>query len=143
MKRYAIVVAALACALAAVGIATAAGSDPVVTATLTGRAEIPKGSPTGSGSVMVNLNTKTGKTCWVFHVRGLDKLLSAHIHRGKPGKTGPVVIPLGATFVKTGCVQASKKSVRAVAKDPAGFYVNVHTKKYLNGAIRGQLRLKK
>jgi hypothetical protein len=142
MKTHVFVVTALAGALAAGGTAAAAGSNPAFVATLTGKAEAPKGSPTGSGSVTVHLNTKTGKACWVFHVRGLHNVLSAHIHRGKPGQTGPVVIPLGAKFVKTGCVQAPTKTVRAVAKDPRSFYVNVHTKRYLNGAIRGQLRLK-
>ena len=49
------------------------------------------------------------------------------------------MIPLGARFAAKGCVQAPKKVVRAVAKNPGAYYVNVHTHNYGNGAIRGQL----
>jgi hypothetical protein len=36
-------------------------------------------------------------------------------------------------------VRSPKKVVRAVAKNPGAYYVNVHTKEFGNGAIRGQL----
>ena len=32
------------------------------------------------------------------------------------------------------------QQTRAVANNPAAYYVNVHTQKFLNGAVRGQLR---
>jgi hypothetical protein len=73
-------------------------------------------------------------------VKGLDKTLSAHVHKAPPGKVGPVVIPLGARFVTKGCVIVPKRSLKAVETNPRAYYVNVHTKRYLNGAIRGQLR---
>jgi hypothetical protein len=106
---------------------------------MSGRAEVPKGSPSGSGTAAIRLNTATGKACWVLRVHGLGTPLSAHVHKAPRGKNGPVVIPLGARFTAKGCVQSTKKVVRAVAKNPGAYYVNVHTRKYLNGAIRGQL----
>ena len=111
----------------------------VVVAKLTGKAEVGKASPTGSGTARITLNLKTGKACWKLSVRGLDKTLSAHVHKGVPGKTGPVVIPLGARFYTKGCVTVPAKSLRAVGRNPRAYYVNVHTRRYLNGAIRGRL----
>jgi hypothetical protein len=55
------------------------------------------------------------------------------------GEDGPVVIPLGDRYSKQGCVTAPQKSIRAVANNPAAYYVNVHTRKFLDGAVRGQL----
>jgi CHRD domain-containing protein len=110
-----------------------------LSAKLTGKFEIPKGSPKGTGTARITLDTKKGKACWSLSVHGLDKLLAAHIHVGKPGKNGPVIIPLGAKYGAKGCIAVPKKSLLAVGRAPYGFYVNVHTRKYINGAIRGQL----
>jgi hypothetical protein len=138
-RLLAVVVAALGVGLPAVGLAADSALHPVVSAKLRGTAEVPKGSPTGSGTAVVKLDTKTNKACWTLSVKGIDKALSAHVHKGPPGKAGPVVIPLGARFSTKGCVLAPRKAILAVATNPGAYYVNVHTKKYLNGAIRGQL----
>jgi hypothetical protein len=141
--------AALGIALPAAGVA-AGFATKKVSATLNGAAEVPKGSPKGSGTAVVKLNATTRKACWTIKVKGIDKPLSAHVHKAPPGKTGPVVIPLGARFAKTGCVTVPKPKktkanphpvdvLVAVAKHPRAYYVNVHTNKYLDGAIRGQL----
>ena len=86
-----------------------------------------KGPRAGSGSARITLNMKTNRACWKFSVRGLDKTLSAHIHKAAAGKAGPVIIPLGAKFTKTGCVTVPAKSMTAVGKNPRAYYVNVHT----------------
>jgi hypothetical protein len=132
-------VVALGVVVPAAGLAAVDAFHPVVSTKLKGSAEVPKGSPTGSGTAVVKLNQKTGLACWTIAVNGLDKTLSAHVHKAPPGKTGPVVIPLGARFATKGCVKVPLGTIRAVGKNPAGYYVNVHTRKYLNGAIRGQL----
>ena len=110
--------AALLCvALPATGLA-AQSSVARVSATLRGTAEVPKGSPSGSGSAKVTLDTKTRKACWTIAVHGVGKPLSAHVHKARVGKTGPVVIPLGARFMTKGCVIVPLSTVRAVAKNP-------------------------
>ena len=136
----------VAAGIVVLGIAVPAGALAAsgafhsrVSAKLTGRAEVPKGSPTGSGTAVVKLNAKTSQACWTLNVKGLDKTLSAHVHKAPPGKSGPVVIPLGARFAPKGCVRIPMSTLKAVASNPAAYYVNVHTQKYLNGAIRGQL----
>jgi hypothetical protein len=112
----------------------------VVVAMLSSKAEVPRAAGKASGTARVTLNLKTGKACWRLSVKGLARTLSAHVHKASPGKTGPVVIPLGARFLTRGCVTAPAKSLRAVGTNPRGYYVNVHTRRYPNGAIRGQLR---
>jgi hypothetical protein len=72
-------------------------------------------------------------------VRGTDKPISAHVHVGAAGENGDVVIPLGDTFVRRGCVLTGQKVLREVAASPGDYYVNVHTEKHLQGAVRGQL----
>jgi hypothetical protein len=132
--------AAVACfALPAAGLA-AGSAAPKFSATLRGSGEVPSGSPTGSGLAKVTLDAKRGRACWVLSVRGIGKPLSAHVHRARSGKTGPVVIPLGARYMTKGCVKVPVKTLRAVLKNPRAFYVNVHTRTYLGGALRGQLR---
>jgi hypothetical protein len=142
MMRTRVIAAAivvLGVAVPAVGAAAVGAFHSTVSTRLTARSEVPKGAPGGSGTAVVKFNTKTSQACWTLKVNGLDKTLSAHVHKAPPGKNGPVVIPLGARFAPTGCVRIPMKTLRAVGSNPAGYYVNVHTRKYLNGAIRGQL----
>jgi CHRD domain-containing protein len=119
---------------------TAAVTPVTVSAKLRGSAEVPKGAPRGTGTASVSLDAGKDKACWSLSVAGVDKLLSAHVHEGAPGENGPVVIPLGAKYMERGCVIAPKATIRAVANNPAAYYVNVHTRTFLDGAVRGQLR---
>jgi len=84
--------AALVLVLPAVGLAAARGT--VLSTKLRGSAEAAKGSPTGSGTATITLDTKKSKACWTLSVHGIGKPLSAHVHKGPVGKAGPVVIPL-------------------------------------------------
>src|SRR5262245_62132405 len=73
--------------------------SPVVSAKLLGKNEVPKGSPTGSGLAVVHLNATAGTVCWAFsHVVKIGTPAAAHIHKGKPGVSGPVVVPFGAAY---------------------------------------------
>ena len=140
-RVLAVVVVVFGVALPTAALAARSAKVSTLKATMRGSREIDsKGSPAGTGTAVVTLYRSAGKACWRLSVRGLDKTLSAHVHKASPKKTGPVVIPLGARFAKTGCVTGLKpKTIDAIVKNPAGYYVNVHTKRYLNGAIRGQL----
>jgi hypothetical protein len=84
-------------------------------------------------------NGKLGQVCWTLTYKGSGKPLSAHIHVGVPGKDGPVVLPLGSVFVQKGCEFAPRASMARVSSNPGGFYVNIHTRRHLNGAVRGKL----
>jgi CHRD domain-containing protein len=121
---------------------SASAFHSVVVATLTPKNEVRKGPAAASGTARVTLNLKARKACWKVTVRGLsskDKFLSANIHKAPAKKTGPVIIPLG--YTKKGCVIVPKvANLKAVGTSPGKYYVNVYTKKFLQGAVRGQLR---
>jgi CHRD domain len=131
--------------LVALGLPAASPASKVavktISAKLTPGAVRPRSAAAASGSVVVRLNVKQNKACWTISVKGSVKPLSAHVHEGKPGANGPVVIPLGDIWKQTGCVTVPRKSIAAVAASPKGYYVDVHTPgKFINGLVRGQLR---
>ncbi len=114
--------------------------SPVVSAKLLGKNEVPKGSPTGSGLAVVHLDAAKGTVCWSFaKVVKIDKPTAAHIHKGKSGASGPVVVPFGASYNAKGCTKAPKNVISAIEEHPGSYYVNIHTAKYPAGAIRGSL----
>jgi len=131
--------AAAACALSAAAFAATAAMHPELGAKLTGKHEVPTGSPVGHGIVNLNLKAGSGKVCWTFEIVGLPKPKFAHIHKAPAGKAGPIVVALGRTYKAKGCTSAPKNTIEAIESNPNAYYFNVHTAKYPNGAIRGQL----
>ena len=130
---------------AAVASITAVGATAAVQkggnslhATLTGKAETPKGDPDGRGTAEVKI---TGATvCWEIKVSRVAPIAAAHIHRGRPGVAGPVVVPFGKTFKPKGCVKSTATVAATIRRNPSAYYVNVHNAKYPQGALHGQLR---
>lgn len=97
------------------------------------------------GTAALTVNTATGQVCYRLTVAHLASVLAAHIHAGTAGVNGPIVVPLfgysppKTWTVFTGCVRAARPLLVAILRDPAAYYVNVHTTQYPAGAIRGQL----
>jgi hypothetical protein len=112
----------------------------VVSETLSGGAAVPKGAAAGKGSATITLNTRSGRACWRLTVAGIDRPLSAHVHEGPVGEVGQVVVPLGDRFARRGCVLSAPRVLRLIAAAPSKYYVDIHTTKLLDGAVRGQLR---
>ena len=107
-------------------------------ATLTGKVEVPKGDPDGAGTAEVKI---TGTTvCWEIKAFKVGTLMAAHIHKGRAGVAGPVVVPFGKAYKSKGCVKAPLAVVTAIKRNPSAYYVNVHNAKSPGGALRGQLR---
>lgn len=137
--RLILLLAAIAAAVPAVALGSHA-KRAAFEAYLLGKNELPpKGPPRSSATV--HLTIIGSKVCWKFtKMKGFDKPLVSHIHKGKAGVEGPVYIPLGGAFKAAGCTTAPSTSpTTPIMKNPKGFYVNVHTKKYPGGAVRGQL----
>jgi hypothetical protein len=139
--RHLLAAAALAvAALPAAGLAGQTAMHPELSAKLTGKTEVPKGSPTGHGIVNLTLSAAKGTVCWKFEgIAGIGQATAAHIHRAPVGKSGPVVVPFGAAYKAKGCATAAKSLITAIEAHPNSYYVNVHTARYPAGAIRGQL----
>jgi hypothetical protein len=125
--------------LPALALAAVSAGTKTFTTTLLGSNEVPKAN--GSGKAVITLNAGTGKVCWTFSsLKGVSKVNASHIHKAPKGKSGAVVVAFFSGALKTkGCVAASKSLVKAIEKNPSGYYVNIHTAKYPAGAIRGQL----
>jgi hypothetical protein len=134
-----VALAVLAAAVVPVVAFGAAGSSSKLTANMTGGVEVPKGDPNGHATATVTI---TGtKVCWKYAgVTGIDKPMVSHIHKGKAGVAGPVVVPLGGAYKTAGCTTATAALAKAITANPRGYYVNIHNAKYPAGAIRGQLK---
>lgn len=142
-KTMAVTLALTSGVLIAAGSAVGASGATVKTFTvhMKGSQEIPKGSPTGTGVFRYQLVTKTGLLCYSLKWSRIGTPFASHVHKGAKGTEGPVVIPLSTKkpVKHSGCVKVTKSLLVAIRKKPSAYYVNVHTKKYPGGAIRGQL----
>lgn len=122
-----------------------ASTGCVFVAHLTGDQEAPdKGSPTGMGVAIVNVDAATNQVCYLLSVSGITlPAKAAHIHQGDAGKAGGVVVPFkvapGADGTAMNCETGKPEVVAGILANPAGYYVNVHNADFPNGAVRGQM----
>jgi CHRD domain len=143
--RRAAVGIAIGVAAIAVGDAGPVSADHAVRATgaiLTGGQEVPgPGDRDGVGAAGVVINVDRARICYVLAVRKLDTVTAAHIHEGAKGVAGGIVVPLRAPVrgLSADCVTVEQSLASAIAENPSGYYVNVHTEMFPAGAIRGQL----
>ncbi len=109
--------------------------------TLLGVRERPNvGDPDGNGVALVV--PRGDQAYYYLRVGNTQPPTAAHIHRGKAGETGNVVLDLLPSFtngVAVGTVNLAASLKADIAANPEGFYVNVHTADFPGGAVRGQL----
>jgi hypothetical protein len=114
-------------------------------ASLTGNQSVPPSGSNATGAARVDVMSD-GMMHWSLRTTGLDTVIAAHIHAGKLGENGPVIVPLytgGPTtdLNVTGMImdRAQIASVLGLIRSDSA-YVNVHTTKFQGGEIRGQVR---
>jgi hypothetical protein len=99
--------------------------------------------PNASGTAVIRIRRDDGLVCYRLHAQNVTlPTVAAHIHRGGAGVNGPVVVGFtapGAQGDSSGCTPAAASLIDDIMGNPAGFYVNVHTKEHPGGAIRAQL----
>jgi hypothetical protein len=99
--------------------------------------------PNAKGTAILRIRKDVGMVCYRLHAENVTlPTAAAHIHRGGAGVNGPVVVPFtapGADGNSSGCAPADPALIDEILANPAGFYVNVHTKEHPAGAIRSQL----
>jgi hypothetical protein len=157
-KQYAVGVAvALFVALVLLAVPVASRADPqtgdrAVLGVLLGDNEISStgdsgvGDPDGFGSAAGVVDGN--QLCFGLTVKNLDPPVAAHIHSGKAGENGPVVVPLappasGDPGTSSGCVFVDPALLDVLLSHPGEYYWNVHTGAFPGGAIRGQVFLDK
>jgi len=139
--------AALALALAGLALAAQQNDTYKLTANLKARFEVPKttGVPAGATGLftgkIVELENDKARVTWRLSFSKLSgRAAAAHIHTGKPGKAGGVMLPLCGPC-RTGQRGSSNISHAQLRKiRSGGTYVNLHTAKNAAGEIRGQLK---
>ena len=130
-------------ALAALlALSVPAVADTGFVANINGASEVPgPGDPNGFGKAEIAINDATNSICTDLEVRDIGPVTAAHIHRGGPGVAGPPVVNLDPPDDNDSddCDTVDDALVDEIRGNPGGFYVNVHTDDYPDGAIRGQL----
>jgi hypothetical protein len=115
-------------------------------APLVGSVEKPSaGDPDGYGAA--DFRIKGNKVCFRIIASDIAPVTAAHIHKGGPADAGPVEVDLFTFKGKsqtlppriTGCAKTTTAIVKAIAKKPSSYYVNVHNGDFPGGALRGQL----
>jgi hypothetical protein len=113
-------------------------------AQLRGSEEAPDpGDPDGRGRAHIELLPGFGTVCFLLDWRNIGDPTAAHIHRGRRGVAGDIVVELfnAASVREKGCNDGIAPAlIREIRRHPRGFYVNVHNLEFPNGAIRGQLK---
>jgi hypothetical protein len=148
MKSRRLFAAVLLAVLAALVLALPASGDPraALETVLTGEKEVPgPGDPNGIGKAEVKVFR--AEVCYTLTFKRIAPATAAHIHVGRKGEAGPIVVPL---FDRTNnpvesparisrCVDIKPSLSEALREHPGRYYVNVHNKPFPDGAIRGQL----
>jgi len=117
----------------------ASAAPHVFTADLEGNNEVPgPGDPKASARATVTVDNATNRVC----VTTLSSVwwpdtLKYHIHQGAAGAAGPVVVDFMGQ--QDTCVAGDPATVSGIIANPEGYYINLHSKNYPEGAMRGQL----
>ena len=125
-------------------------------AKLSGQEEIPPVQTTAYG--MAWFKPMQDKVWFKLNVTDMQGVTQAHIHTGKQGENGPPVVTLYKSDTPQpingklaygnitanlleGPMKGKQISDLATAMSNGSTYVNVHTEKYPNGEIRGQIMI--
>ena len=121
-----------------------------LSAKLDGRQEVqvpgkpPVGDPKGSATGLIRV--QGDRITFAFSWKGISAPTLGHIHQGAAGVNGDVKVPLFATpmpdniTAAAGVLTVSDPAIAdALRANPSGFYLNLHTKEFPGGAVRGQL----
>lgn len=127
-----------ACAL--FGGATSA-TAAVFRAVLTGDNVRPAGDPDGWGRLRVRVDDTLNTLCADLEVRSVGRVTSARIYRGGPDEDGSPVVNLDTPDDNDSddCDAIGDTLADEIQANPAGFYVDIRTAEFPNGALRGQL----
>lgn len=134
----------LAAAATAVAMTACASARPGVTlcAHLEGAGESSDAlDPINKGDAVLTLE----RTAIHFSIvaPGLETVVATHIHHGPAGTNGPMLWEINPGYsgdsIRGTASGIPPGVVNLIARDPAEYYVKLHSRKFPGGAIRGQL----
>lgn len=128
-------------------------------ATLSGGDEVPPTESNSTGTAKFQVNENNSQVSYWVNITGIKKVNQAHIHNGTSGENGDIVATLSKGKIAKGddrppqigfAGNITKDDLQGPLKDKdisdlvslmsaGNAYVNVHTDKYPDGAIRGQV----
>ena len=147
MLKPLVLLAGAALAVAGLALAAPPRDTYALTANLRARSEVPKPSRVPAGAVglftgkAVELQSDRARLTWRLTFRKLSgRAIAAHIHAGRPGKAGNVIVPLcgPCRSGQRGAATITHAQLRAIRRGAT--YVNVHTVRNAAGEVRGQLK---
>jgi CHRD domain len=140
---------------ASLGMAVSHG---VFKAKLAGKEEVPAVMTKATGEAHFKLSKDGKEIIYTLEVKNIENAKAAHIHKGKKGEEGGVVVGLFAGPKKEGRFSGNLAKGTITDKDLVGplagktigdlveliesgdAYVNVHTDKNPGGEVRGQIK---
>jgi len=144
MRRATLLAALVLAVVMIAAVPVVAAPRANLEASLTGEKEVPgPGDPNGRGEADVKVFRE--EVCYELTFKRIAPAAAAHIHEGRKGVAGPIVVTL---FERPNnpverhisrCVDISRSLSEALREHPGRYYVNVHNNPYPDGAIRGQL----
>lgn len=128
-------------------------TEAVYAANLTGASEVPAVETDASANAYFYVHADGSGIDYSIRVHGLTKATAAHIHAGKAGANGDVIVTLFSSatpvtkdgVLASGTIKAGDLPADWTIADLAGgmadgsLYVNIHTVDHPAGEIRGQL----
>lgn len=138
-------------------VATLSAQSRTFSAHLAGRNEVPSVATNAQGQATFRLSANGVNLTYRIEVAGLRNITAAHIHVGARGQNGGVVVTLFSGMksgrfsgvLARGSITAGSLSGSLAGQPLSALvnlirtgqtYVNVHTQRYPDGEIRGQLR---
>jgi hypothetical protein len=164
MRKILVVVAAII-ALATLSFAADMSDKPIVektafVATLSGGEEVPAVMTDATGKAAFSLSKNGMSLRYSVKVKNIENVTAAHIHTGKMGQGGAPIALIKITASKAGKFSGTlakgkiteqelmtsykgKTLKDLIAAMKSGdTYINVHTTKYPDGEMRGQIMMK-
>jgi hypothetical protein len=158
MKKMSMHLVAFVLIAMAPALGAAAGKSHTYKTHLSGSAVVPAVTTTAKGMAEFQTTMDGKELKYKLEVEGIENVTAAHIHMAKKGENGPPVAGLFAGPKKEGMFSGTLSEGTITDKDLVGpmegktvkdlikalrageLYVNVHTDKYPDGELRGQIK---
>ncbi len=155
---FLVVVGVALASLMFTGTNTSYAQNEKYRAKLDGNNEVPPVNSTAEG--VINFKTKGDMLTWKANITGINDATGGHIHQGKAGENGDVIVDLlkvskhsdnpkgmslrGNVTASSlqGAMQGKTIDDLKTAMGSGDTYVNFHTSDHPDGLLRGQVKLK-